>query len=114
MTHLEFLHGCSSTVFGRLGPGWRIALLGMMLAPVAAAGPADRVLRPVDAGRTTPIQGNVPRLAQAQFDRGAVDDGMRMEYMVLLMKPSAAAAGGPRPTAVRAAEPLLGSSSISG
>ncbi len=90
MTHLEFLHGCSSTVFERLGPGWRIVLLGMMLAPVAAAGPADRVLRPVDAGRTTPIKGNVPRLAQAQFDQGAVDAGMPMEYMVLLMKPSAA------------------------
>ncbi|HTX34432.1 MAG TPA: protease pro-enzyme activation domain-containing protein [Bryobacteraceae bacterium] len=65
-------------------------MLWVALASVAAAGPVDRVLRPVDPARTTPVPGNVPRLAQAQFDRGAVDDGMRMEYMVLLMKPSAA------------------------
>ena len=70
--------------------GRRIVLLWVVLASVAAAGPVDRVLRPVDPSRTTSVPGNVPRLAQAQFDRGAVDDGMRMEYMVLLMKPSAA------------------------
>ncbi len=56
----------------------------------SAAAVRDRVVGPVDAGQIRAVPGNLHRSAQPQFDRGAVDPGMRMDYMLLLIKPSAA------------------------
>src|SRR5271163_2278488 len=55
----------------------------------AVAAPLDRINRTVDNRRTTVIPGNMTRLAQPNADRGAVDPGMQMDYIVLLFKPSA-------------------------
>ena len=63
----------------------------LLISAFAAIGAApDRVTRPVDPGRTVSINGNVHRLAQPQFDKGPADPGMAMDYMVLMVKPSAA------------------------
>jgi len=61
----------------------------LFFARNATAAPPDRVTRPVDARQTRPVSGNFHRSAQAQFDRGAVDPDMRMDYMMLMVKPSA-------------------------
>ena len=58
-------------------------------ARIAAAAAPDRVTRPVDATQTVTLNGNLAPQAQPQFDRGSVDDGMPMNYMVLLVQPSA-------------------------
>jgi uncharacterized protein (TIGR03437 family) len=57
---------------------------------LAMAAPPSRITRPLDASRTAVIPGHVHRLAQPQFDRGAVDPAKELNYMVLLVKPSAA------------------------
>ena len=63
----------------------------LFVSSLAAMGALpDRVTRPVDPGRVVSISGNVHRLAQPQFDRGAADPGMAMDYMVVLVKPSTA------------------------
>src|SRR5580698_3472064 len=63
----------------------------LLLSAFGAIGAVpDRVTRPVDSGRVVSINGNVHRLAQPQFDRGAADPGMPMDYMVVLVKPSTA------------------------
>jgi len=54
------------------------------------AAPPDRITRPLDASRIAAVAGQLHGLAQPQFDRGAVDPGMQMDYIVLLVKPSAA------------------------
>ncbi len=87
MSNTESLHQRLSVL---RRPGAIRMLLLVLLAGAAAAAPADRVVRPVDGARTTPVHGNVPRQAQAQFDRGVVDAGTPMQYIVLLLKPSAA------------------------
>lgn len=73
-----------------LTPQLRIVLSALLLVPLVAARPADRVLRPVDASRTMPVTGNIPRQAQSGLDQGAVDPAMPMGNLILLMKPSAA------------------------
>jgi uncharacterized protein (TIGR03437 family) len=60
------------------------------LTGAAAAAVPDRVTRPVDAARTRALSGNLARLAQPQFDRGPVDAGMRMNYLVVVFQPSGA------------------------
>ena len=65
-----------------------ILLLG--LAGVAAAAVPDRVTRPVAVNHTRTLSGQVHRLAQAQFDRGAADPSMPMEYMLVLFQASPA------------------------
>jgi uncharacterized protein (TIGR03437 family) len=50
----------------------------------------NRITRPVDASRTVAVPGHLHALAQAQFDAGAVDPGMPMNYMVLMAKLSPA------------------------
>jgi len=56
----------------------------------ALAAPPDRITLPVDAGRVRTIGGGVHHLAQPQYDRGVADPGTAMNYMVLMVKPSAA------------------------
>lgn len=54
------------------------------------AAPQSRITRPVDVSRTVLAPGRVHHLAQAQFDKGAVDPKKQLNYMVMLMKPSVA------------------------
>ena len=68
----------------------RLAALALASASVLFAGPADRVTGRIDASRVHVLPGSVHRLATPQSDRGAVDPTMRMESMMLLVKPSAA------------------------
>lgn len=67
-------------------------VLALLLAFAAGstAAPPDRITQPVDDRATRTIPGNLNPLAQPRYDRGAVDPGMQMNYMVLLVKPSAA------------------------
>src|SRR5580698_573120 len=66
--------------------GWVL----LLAASAATAATTDRITRPVDTGRTAVVTGNLHRRAQPQSDRGAAEPGMQMDYMVLLVKPSAA------------------------
>lgn len=59
-------------------------------AALLIAAPPNRITKPVDASRTVIAPGHVHRSAQPKFDRGAVDAGKQLNYMVLLVKPSAA------------------------
>ncbi len=69
-----------------------IRLLSALLfsASLSVAAPPSRITRPVDPSRTALVGGHVHRLAQPAFDRGAVDPGKQLNYMVMLVKPSAA------------------------
>jgi uncharacterized protein (TIGR03437 family) len=60
------------------------------LCALASAAPPDRITGPVDLRQIAPIPGSVHRLAQPQFDRGAVDPAFPMNHLVLFVKPSAA------------------------
>jgi len=66
--------------------------LGLLagFAATALAAPADRITRPVDDRVKRAIPGNVHPLAQAKFDQGPIDPEMRMNYIMLMVKPSAA------------------------
>jgi hypothetical protein len=47
-----------------------------------------RIMEAVDNARRIPLTGNVHPLARAEFDRGAVFDGLRMTRMLLLLQRS--------------------------
>ncbi len=54
----------------------------------AAAAPRDRITRPVNLRQWRSVPGTLHRLAQPQFDQGAVAAAMPMDYMVLLTRQS--------------------------
>jgi uncharacterized protein (TIGR03437 family) len=62
----------------------------LVLCVAASAAPPDRIAGPVDIRQIAPIRGSVDRMAQPQFDRGAVDPAFPMNHVVLFVKPSAA------------------------
>jgi uncharacterized protein (TIGR03437 family) len=62
----------------------------LVLCALASAAPPDRIAGPVDIRQIAPIRGSVHRMAQPQFDRGAVDPAFPMNHVVLFVKPSAA------------------------
>jgi len=64
------------------------ALMAGATALIAA--PPSRITGPVDMTRRATAPGRVHHLAQAQYDRGAADPAKKLNYMVLLVKPSAA------------------------
>jgi uncharacterized protein (TIGR03437 family) len=67
-----------------------IFILSLGFAGVSAAAARDRVTRPVNVNQTRILSGHLRSLAQPQFDRGPVDPALRMDYMMLVVKPSAA------------------------
>src|SRR5580658_1228082 len=69
---------------------FRIISALLLSAAVSTAAPPSRITRPLDPSHTAVVAGHVHRLAQPQSDRGAVDPGKKLNYMVLLVKPSAA------------------------
>jgi uncharacterized protein (TIGR03437 family) len=64
----------------------------ILLTACAAICPAapDRITRPVDPNVNHALTGHVHPLAQSQFDRGAVDPALRMDHILLMIKPSTA------------------------
>jgi uncharacterized protein (TIGR03437 family) len=62
-------------------------------AALLTAAPPSRITRPVDPSRTVVAPGRVHHLAQAQYDKGDVDPKKQLNYMVMLVKPSAAQQG---------------------
>ncbi len=66
-------------------------LSALLLSGVLAmATPPSRITRSLDTSRTAVVAGRVHSRAQPQFDRGPVDPGKKLNYMTLLVKPSAA------------------------
>jgi len=74
----------------QVGPFASALALLAGLATTAIAAPANRITRPVDHRIMRAIPGGVHPLAQAKFDQGPVDPGKRMNYVMLLVKPSSA------------------------
>lgn len=68
----------------------RLVALALASASVLFAASADRITGRIDANQIHVLPGSVHRLAMPQSDKGQVDPTMRMEYMILLVKPSAA------------------------
>jgi uncharacterized protein (TIGR03437 family) len=69
----------------------RISTIFMLFSGVLAmAAPPSRITRPLDTSRNVVVAGHVHSRAQPQFDRGAVDPAKKLNYMMLLVKPSAA------------------------
>jgi len=60
------------------------------IAKNAPAAPPNRITQPVVSHQTQIVAGNLHRLAAPQFDQGPVEPEMRMDYMLLLTRPSAA------------------------
>ena len=50
--------------------------------------PEDRILGPIDDAQVVTLAGNVHPLARAEYDRGAIAAGTRLERMVLTLSPS--------------------------
>jgi uncharacterized protein (TIGR03437 family) len=65
--------------------GFGVILLISLCAATEAA-PSDRITGPVDPAWTRLIPGNLHRLAQPQYDQGAVDPALKMNYVVLVTK----------------------------
>src|SRR5437879_8277995 len=68
----------------------RAILTGFIFVLSALAAQPDRITSAVDSRRPHTLPGSVHRLAQAQFDRGAVDPGMQLDHVQLLFSPSTA------------------------
>jgi hypothetical protein len=65
-----------------------IFLVAACSAAALPQAPAYGAMKPVDERQTVALPGNVHPLARAEFDRGPVSGDMRLERMVLLLKPS--------------------------
>ncbi len=73
-----------------LRSGIRAALVVCWFASVLP-GQQDRIVAPIDAHVSIVIRGSVPRQAQPQFDRGAVEPDFRLGNITLMLRPPAAA-----------------------
>jgi uncharacterized protein (TIGR03437 family) len=73
-----------------LGKQYYKYLTFLALCQVALAVVPDRIARPIDATRSVSIAGNRSRQAQPQFDRGPVDSQLQINYVQLVIRPSAA------------------------
>jgi hypothetical protein len=63
----------------------------MFAAAVSGTAPSvpDRITQPIDEARLVRLERNTHPNARPEFDRGAVDDGMPMEKIILLLRRSA-------------------------
>jgi len=69
----------------------RLAIYGVIfcgLGFAAGSRTAPRIVGPIDETQLVTLAGNTHPAARAEFDRGAVDDSMPMEHMLLLLKRS--------------------------
>jgi uncharacterized protein (TIGR03437 family) len=64
------------------------------LVLIAAAGSAlaqkPRIAGPIEGNREAAVQRNVHPLARPDFDRGAADPAMKLDYVTMVLKPTAA------------------------
>ena len=68
-------------------------LIFFLAALAATAATPDRIARTVDPSQLHTIAGSVHRLAQPQFDRGPAAPDLKLDHVMLLVKPSAAQQG---------------------
>ena len=64
--------------------------LAVWTSSTIQAAPRARVTRVVDTSRMKQLAVSPPRQAQAQFDQGAVEPSLAMNYMLVMFKPSPA------------------------
>src|SRR5579863_4120838 len=69
---------------------WILALGIFVSWPLALLAQPDRVLGEVDAGRLVKVIGNVKPQATKAADQGAVDPDTKLNYIHLMLKPTAA------------------------
>ena len=62
----------------------------LVLSTFCFAAQADRITGAIATGTTVRLSSGVPMLARPQFDQGAVDPSMKLEYITLLTTPTAA------------------------
>ena len=62
----------------------------LVLSTFSFAAQADRITGAIVTGNTVRLSSGVPMLARPQFDQGAVDPSMKLEYITLLTTPTAA------------------------
>jgi len=78
-----------STIWGWVRKPFLFLSILFLLSANGALGQATpRVVDPVDNRNRVTLSGNVHPLARAEFDRGAVDNGLPMTRMLLLLKRS--------------------------
>jgi subtilase family serine protease len=70
-----------------LRAGIRAVLLCCFLAAVSLA-QVDRIGARIDARRSVLVKGTAPAMAQAAYDRGAVEPGFRLRNVTLMLGPS--------------------------
>ena len=61
----------------------------LILLPAALFAQKDRIAGAIDSAQTAAIPGSVHPLAKPQFDEGPVDPSTRLNYITLMVKPSA-------------------------
>ncbi|HXJ40254.1 MAG TPA: protease pro-enzyme activation domain-containing protein [Bryobacteraceae bacterium] len=64
-------------------------LLILLTSAALVAAPPNRITRAVDQGRVKVIAGGRHSAAEPRFDKGAVDAKLQMDYVVMMLKPSA-------------------------
>src|SRR5260370_7408324 len=67
----------------------RALIFGLFLSGPDLQAQADRIIQQIDRTKTTVLRGNVSPRARAELDQGPVDPSYRLEYVMLLIKPSA-------------------------
>ena len=67
----------------------RLLSLALLSAVIAFSATPDRIAGTIDATRPHILPGTVHRLAQPQFDRGAAAPDLKLDHILLFIKPSA-------------------------
>jgi subtilase family serine protease len=63
-------------------------VLSLLLCSLSFAAQSDRITSPIAAGQLIQLSAGVPMKAQPQYDQGAVDPSLKLNYMTLLTVPS--------------------------
>jgi uncharacterized protein (TIGR03437 family) len=69
---------------------FRCALVLMAAASHSALAQKPRVIGPIEADREVVLQKHLHPLARPEFDRGAADPAMKLDYVTMVLKPTAA------------------------
>jgi subtilase family serine protease len=64
-------------------------LFGLLFLAIASRGQTSRLVAPIDPSHRSLLQGYIPPRAQPQYDQGPVEPSFPLEYVTLLLKPSA-------------------------
>jgi subtilase family serine protease len=60
----------------------------LLVAPVTLLAQQDRIVVPIEPGRTVVLTGNVSPKARPQFDQGPVDPSLKLDLLTLVLKPT--------------------------